>query len=175
MKKELEINYWLHIRKGRAKKVFEDYEGAIDEYNKAINIFPHISNTFFYRGNINFILKNYNFAIQDYSEAIKGNNLLLSKQIILEKRGISYLFLSKYENAIADFTQSLKIENKSILLLMRGYSYAKRYEYDLAIKDICKSINIDPDILNKNKKIQKDLPLLVQASIKINLLKYFNN
>ena len=58
---------------------------------------------------------------------------------------------------------------------MRGYSYAKRYEYDLAIKDICKSINIDPDILNKNKKIQKDLPLLVQASIKINLLKYFKN
>ena len=32
------IEYWKYIRIGKAKKVLEDYEGAIEAYTKAIDI-----------------------------------------------------------------------------------------------------------------------------------------
>ena len=33
--------YWIYIRNGRAKKVYKDFKGAIEEYGKAINICPN--------------------------------------------------------------------------------------------------------------------------------------
>ena len=41
------LEYWRFIRLGRAKKILEDFEGAIQEYTKAINTKKEISNAFF--------------------------------------------------------------------------------------------------------------------------------
>ena len=35
-------DYWIYLRNGRAKKVYQDFKGAIDEYGKAINICPNL-------------------------------------------------------------------------------------------------------------------------------------
>ena len=164
-------DYWVHIRNGRAKKVYQDFNGAIDEYGKAIKINPNLCNAYFYRANINFFQKNYDKAIKDYSEALIKNNLCIGKKFLLEKRGISYLLLSRYREAIKDFTEVLNMEKVPILFLMRGYSYAKNNKYNLALTDIGKSIEMDPDILKNNKKLLKDLPGLVKGIIRINLLK----
>ena len=42
------LEYWRFIRLGRAKKILEDFEGAIQEYTKAINTKKEISNAFFH-------------------------------------------------------------------------------------------------------------------------------
>jgi len=57
-------DYWIFIRNGRAKKVYQDFKGAIDEYGKAINICPNLCNAYFYRANINFFLKNFLIFLQ---------------------------------------------------------------------------------------------------------------
>ena len=46
------LDYWRFIRVGRAKKILEDFEGAIQEYTKAIIISKKLSNAFFHRGNL---------------------------------------------------------------------------------------------------------------------------
>ena len=90
------LDYWRFIRLGRAKKILEDYKGAIDEYTKAINTSKELSNAFFYRGNIYSILNNHDLAINDYKEALKKNNTCFAKSYILKKIELQYL--DKFKN-----------------------------------------------------------------------------
>ena len=93
------IDYWKFIRLGRAKKILEDFEGAIKEYTKAINTKKEISNAFFHRGNIYSILGNHRLAIKDYKEALKKSNTCFMKSYILEKIQNQYLDkFNKLEN-----------------------------------------------------------------------------
>ena len=93
MKQEeyIPIDYWKFIRLGRAKKILEDFEGAIQEYTKAINTKKEISNAFFHRGNIYSILNKHDLAIKDYKEALKKNNTCFAKSYILGKIEKQYL------------------------------------------------------------------------------------
>ena len=93
------LEYWRFIRLGRAKKILEDFEGAIQEYTKAINTKKEISNAFFHRGNIYSILGNHRLAIKDYKEALKKSNTCFMKSYILEKIQKQYLDkFNKLEN-----------------------------------------------------------------------------
>ena len=85
------LDYWRFIRLGRAKKILEDFEGAIQEYTKAINTKKEISNAFFHRGNIYSILNKHDLAIKDYKEALKKNNTCFAKSYILGKIEKQYL------------------------------------------------------------------------------------
>ena len=85
------LDYWKFIRLGRAKKILEDFEGAIQEYTKAIITSKKLSNAFFHRGNIYSILGNHNLAIKDYKEALKKSNKYFAKSYILEKIQKQYL------------------------------------------------------------------------------------
>ena len=90
------LDYWRFIRVGRAKKILEDFEGAIQEYTKAIIISKKLSNAFFHRGNIYSILGNHPLAIKDYKEALKKNNNYFTKSYILGK--IEKQYLDKFQN-----------------------------------------------------------------------------
>ena len=80
------IEYWKLIRIGKAKKILEDFNGAIEAYSKAIEINKNQYNAYFYRGNIYSKIKKHDYAISDYTEAlrIKKSNFCIG--IILEKR-----------------------------------------------------------------------------------------
>ena len=85
------LDYWRFIRVGKAKKILEDFEGAIQEYTNAIITSKKLSNAFFHRGNIYSILGNHHLAIKDYKEALKKNNTCFAKSYILEKIEKQYL------------------------------------------------------------------------------------
>ena len=85
------LDYWRFIRLGRAKKILEDFEGAIEEYTKAIITSKKLSNAFFHRGNIYSILNKHDLAIKDYKEALKKNNTCFAKSYILEKIEKQYI------------------------------------------------------------------------------------
>ena len=89
------LDYWRFIRVGRAKKILEDFEGAIQEYTKAINTKKEISNAFFHRGNIYSILNKHDLAIKDYKEALKKNNTCFAKSYILGK--IENQYINKFK------------------------------------------------------------------------------
>ena len=90
------LDYWRFIRLGRAKKILEDFEGAIEEYTKAIITSKKLSNAFFHRGNIYSILNKHDLAIKDYKEALKRNNTSYAKSYILEK--IEKQYIDKFKN-----------------------------------------------------------------------------
>ena len=93
------LDYWRFIRVGKAKKILEDFEGAIQEYTKAIITSKKLSNAFFHRGNIHSILGNHHLAIEDYKEALKKSNTYFAKSYILEKIQKQYLDkFNKLEN-----------------------------------------------------------------------------
>ena len=93
------LDYWRFIRVGRAKKILEDFEGAIQEYTKAIITSKKLSNAFFHRGNIYSILGNHRLATKDYKEALKKSNKYFAKSYILEKIQKQYLDkFNKLEN-----------------------------------------------------------------------------
>ena len=85
------LDYWRFIRLGRAKKILENFEGAIEEYTKAIITSKKLSNAFFHRGNIYSILGNHQLAIKDYKEALKKNNTCFARSYILGKIAKQYL------------------------------------------------------------------------------------
>ena len=80
------IEYWKLIRVGKAKKVLEDFNGAIGAYSKAIEINKNQYNAYFYRGNIYSKIKNHDYAISDYTEALRIKNSNFCTEIILERR-----------------------------------------------------------------------------------------
>ena len=93
------LDYWRFIRVGKAKKILEDFEGAIQEYTKAIITSKKLSNAFFHRGNIYSILGNHQLAIKDYKEALKKSNTYFAKSYILEKIQKQYIDeFNKLEN-----------------------------------------------------------------------------
>ena len=52
----------------------------------------------------------------------------------------------KYEDSIADCTQSLKLNcGRTHLRYSRGISYGKLKQYDLAIKDLSEAIDMYPE------------------------------
>ena len=80
------IEYWKLIRIGKAKKILEDFNGAIEAYSKAIEIDKNQYNAYFFRGNIYSKIKNHDYAIKDYTEALRIKNSNFCTEIILERR-----------------------------------------------------------------------------------------
>ena len=85
-KESTSIEYWKLIRIGKAKKVFEDFNGAIEAYTKAIEIDKNKYNAYFYRGNIHAKIKNHDYAFSDYKEALRIKKSNFCTDIILERR-----------------------------------------------------------------------------------------
>ena len=80
------IEYWKLIRIGKAKKILEDFNGAIEAYSKAIEIDKNQYNAYFFRGNIYSKIKNHDYAISDYTEALRNKKSNFCTEIILERR-----------------------------------------------------------------------------------------
>lgn len=94
-----QMDYWKFIRLGNAKKILEDFEGAIQEYTNALSTSKKLSNAFFHRGNIYSILGKHDLAIKDYKEALRKSNNSVAKEYILQKMKIQYLDkFNKLEN-----------------------------------------------------------------------------
>ncbi len=86
-----------------------------------------------------------NGALADLDEAVK----LATFAPIFNVRGQVHADLGQFDQAIADFTESLKIDPESAPSHhFRGAAYAQRGKYDLAIADFSEAIRIDPNLTN---------------------------
>jgi tetratricopeptide (TPR) repeat protein len=62
------------------------------------------------------------------------------------KEGKEFLEVKKIDQALASFTEALKLDRKSIkALLNRGNAYCKKGEFDKAISDYNEVIRLDPE------------------------------
>ena len=90
------IEYWKLIRIGKAKKILEDFNGAIEAYSKAIEIDKNQYNAYFFRGNIYSKIKNHiedrNFCMKNTSANLLSR-ITTNQNIQLSYVGIIYLIL----------------------------------------------------------------------------------
>jgi tetratricopeptide (TPR) repeat protein len=63
------------------------------------------------------------------------------------KRGVEYAVADDYDNAIAEYTQAIKLNpNISRVYHNRGNAYERKHDYYNAIADYTQSIKLDPNI-----------------------------
>ena len=86
-------------------------------------------------------------AIELYTEALGIGNLSRSDlATAFHGRGYSYYQRGRYDLAIKDLTESLKLVQDSDAYYIRGYSFYQIGQYEEAIKDLNQSIRLKPDI-----------------------------
>ena len=66
--------------------------------------------------------------------------------VILQERAYAYNEMGEYEQAIADYTEAIRIDpDDAYAYHERGYAYDKMGEYEKAIADFTEAIRIDPE------------------------------
>src|SRR6187455_3304441 len=82
-------------------------------------------------------------AITTLSEAMRLNPN--DQGLASFKRGIAYGSKGEYERAIADFSETVRLDPKSVLAFRnRGLAYDKKGDYDRAVADFSEAIRLDP-------------------------------
>jgi tetratricopeptide (TPR) repeat protein len=116
------------------------YRTAIEYFTRAIWEDPVNAELYFHRANAKAKLNRNEDAILEYTTAIK----LDPEMKFYQNRGLTYIELEDYNNAINDFNEALMFDSEnSTLYFNRGYTNALTGNYDNAINDYTKSIQLD--------------------------------
>ncbi|MDB9468408.1 tetratricopeptide repeat protein [Dolichospermum circinale CS-539/09] len=146
----------------------EDYKKAIEDITEAIRLDPKDFLYYASRGIAYSGLKDYKQAISDLTETIrrdpknapytvgglrysefKDNKILISSynkriSIVYKARGDSHWNLKNYKQAINDYTQAIKLDDKNAIYYVgRGFAYFQLKDYKQAINDYSQAIKID--------------------------------
>lgn len=119
----------------------KDYAKALDDINKAIQITPNDGLSFANRGFIRYCLNDHYEAINDYNKAYtlgSGNDGML-----LHKRGLAYNSIKQFDSAIADFNESLKLDNDKNVYISRGITFYNKGDFVKAIDDFDVALKLD--------------------------------
>jgi len=116
------------------------YRTAVEYFTRAIWEDPINAELYFYRANAKAKLNRNKEAILDYTTAIR----LDPEMKYYQNRGLTFIELENYKNAINDFNEALSFDQEnSTLYFNRGYTNALVGNYDNAINDYTKSIQLD--------------------------------
>jgi len=116
------------------------YRTAVEYFTRAIWEDPVNAELYFLRANAKAKLKRNEEAILDYTTAIK----LDPEMKYYQNRGLTFIELEDYKNAISDFNEALTFDSEnSTLYFNRGYTNALTGNYYNAIEDYTKSIQLD--------------------------------
>lgn len=129
-----------------------DFNAAIDDEEIAIKLNPQKSLYYTNRGVAKLKLKLYNEALKDLNASVK----LEPSQKAYANRGLLYSLTNQHQQAIADYSESLKfIPSDAEVLYYRGISYQALDRKKEACDDLNKSKNLGytkaDEALNKLK------------------------
>jgi tetratricopeptide (TPR) repeat protein len=142
---------WL-IDRGDAYYATKDYTHALADYNESIRLNaadsqrPSLGYPRAYsgRGDIRNMNGDINGAIDDYSLAIRGT---ASKEPYLIKRGNAYYAKKDYDNALADYNETLRLDpNNAAALYNRGLVEQRQGDMSGANGDIARAKQLSPGI-----------------------------
>jgi tetratricopeptide (TPR) repeat protein len=98
------------------------------------------------QGDRSLALKDYDTAIERYSEALRENIGDYQRAFIHLNRGTAHNSKWRYDEAIADFTEALRLNGKlSDAYAGRGWGYLRKNEMDRALADLSEAIRLDPN------------------------------
>jgi tetratricopeptide (TPR) repeat protein len=120
-----------------------NYKKALKDFYKAIELEPNDIWIVFIYLNCGRACKNLNWtklAITYYNKAVES-----FPRFAYKERGLFYMSCHKYQEAITDFTQFIKLKRKnSDTYYQRGLAYEKLGRYQKAIKDFDRTIKLNP-------------------------------
>lgn len=157
-----------YLLRGDAYLSLDNYQQAIKDFDKAIELDPDNCKAYHNRGNAYYGLGDYQ-AKNDYRTAIKldpgraettttgdyANDVDMMEPIRLPihfMRGSAYFDIGDYEQAIEDFSKSIKLDPnnyKAEAYFRRGNAYDKLGDFIQAIKNYSKAIELDPKLICK--------------------------
>ena len=133
----------------------EEFEEAIQNFNIAIQIDKTKSDYFLGR----YLAKLYSREIYKFRDLFNElNNALYStknnssKSLVLHHRGKLYLKKDQYENALADFNESIELKEEIYCMEERLYTYIQLKEFSKAARDVLRCCDLDPDNMIYYKK-----------------------
>ena len=152
-----------HKEKGDEYRTKGEYCQATVEYSRAIALNRHDPHLYWDRASTYHMNQEFTLAVADYSNALgidpyvwdianyRLKGVTAGQQItIYESRGQSYVAMSKYDLAIADFSTAIEESSKTRYSSMnvevfhyRGLAHLAEGNYGLAIADFNKYLGLD--------------------------------
>lgn len=108
-----QINTDRMLAVGQNALYFDDYVLSIQYFNQVINAKPYLYEPYFYRAIAKLSLEDFRGAEQDCTSSIERNPFVVNSYQV---RGLAYVYQQKYDRAIADFREGLRLdpENRPI-------------------------------------------------------------
>ena len=110
----------------RGKKDYFNYKlnSALINFYQALRRDPHHANGYFYRGNSYVLLGDLPNAIANFNFLLRLKPDFPNAHLVYANRGTAYARSGNYRAAIADYTQSIKLNNSTPLVREnRGFAY----------------------------------------------------
>jgi uncharacterized protein (TIGR03067 family) len=139
-----------HWTKGNEALAEGDYDRAISLFNQAVDLEPHNYSFLFDRARACSLKPDNNQVVKDYTEIFR---LFPEKSNALAylSRGLAYSGLEHWDEAIADYTESIKLTADSNIWLVtnsykaRSRAYRGKKRYDRAVADVSQAIQLNPN------------------------------
>ena len=136
-----------YSNRGFAYSLMNKLDKGIADFSKAIELSPSTSQFYALRGAANLEFGRPQLAVDDLSVAIQTAKGVVNP-LLLENRALAFRQLGRYEEALRDLSESLRIDPSfSSSRLRRGSVYRCLDKYELAKRDLDEVINHDPDHL----------------------------
>ncbi|ACK64897.1 Tetratricopeptide TPR_2 repeat protein [Rippkaea orientalis PCC 8801] len=151
-------NTEAYLNRGLAEYRLGNYEQALEQYQKVVERDADDYRSHYNQGLVNFALERYEIALQNYEKALASTRLISdsAKGIIYYDRALVQLKLDNIQQAIADFTEAINLDNlNDKAYYNRAYAYQKIKNYRAAIADFSEVIALNhdftPSYLNRGK------------------------
>jgi tetratricopeptide (TPR) repeat protein len=119
---------------------------AFKDYSEAVRIDPKAGGSLLNRAHIYNQRCEYDRAIADVDHAFESGLSDYGKRVGYGERGYAYQAKGDNDRAIADYTESLRLDaNNSFALIARGDAYFAKGNFDRAIADYDGVIAVDPE------------------------------
>jgi tetratricopeptide (TPR) repeat protein len=99
---------------------------------------------FIQQGDAAYLANNYDLAIDHYTNALTADPGSLAA---VWKREKVYFFLKKYDKALADCTEAIRLKPEQHIYLQRALCCASLNQLDRAIEDLNQAIKLKPDFV----------------------------
>jgi tetratricopeptide (TPR) repeat protein len=147
-----------HFTRGVAKRMLNDFPGAIDDFGSAIRLVkqtlrPYYPEAHLRRGIIYFHQGAYDRAITDFQEAtINPTSPLQADPRAMLWLGLAYVKQNNLEMAVQSYTRAIAgYDDYGPAYVNRGLTYMKLGRYDRALNDFNAALRLD----GSNQKVKR--------------------
>jgi WD40 repeat protein len=145
----------LYHRRGHAYRELGGHDKAIRDFSEALKRDPADDQARLERANAHLRLRHWDAAIADLTESIDGITVPDTRHARLyNDRGIAKLQVNRAGEAVADFSEALRLDPQNLAAFInRGNCHLRLEQWDKAIADLSRAVELD----GKNASVRTSL------------------